>query len=372
MHMQKNKKHWNSIIIGGGQAGLATGYHLKQLNEDFLILDAFEKTGDSWRKRWDSLLLNTPAQFDGLPGYPFPGKKGSLPTKNQMADYLEAYAKKFQLPVVTGIKVVRLSAIEPGYKITTLEGIFTCDQVVVATGTYQLPHIPSFAKELDPNIFQLHSSDYRNPLRLPTGDVMVVGAGSSGVQIAIKLSKTRRTLLAGKPTFHVPDFAFRLGNFYWWFLNNIITIKTPLGRKAKAAILKGAGAPLINVSVKDIDAAGIERLPRLAGVSNGQPKLEDGTVMPASIIIWATGLKPDYLWIDMKILNETGWPDTHRGISSAYKGLYFAGSKFQFGLTSNLIGGVGRDAAFIAKFIKKNSLSKNRLTVINKQYHVHT
>ena len=337
MSTQKNKKHWGTIIIGGGQAGLATGFHLKQLHEDFLIIDASERVGDSWRKRWDSLLLNSPSQYDGLPGWPYPAKNGIFPTKNEMADYIEGYAKKFQLPVRMGVKVTRLTPIDYGYRITTSDGIFTCNQVVVATGSYQIPYIPSLARELDTRIFQVHSSQYLNPSLLPDGDVLVVGAGSSGVQIAIELSKSRRTLLAGKPTFHIPEFAFRLGNFYWWFISNVITIKTPLGRKAKKAIRKG-GAPLINVSVDDIDAAGIERLPRVVGVTDGQPKLEDGRVVPVSAIIWSTGLKPDYSWIDMKILDTTGWPEAYRGISLQYKGLYFVGLKFQYGLTSNLIG----------------------------------
>lgn len=365
MDKQKNKNHWSTIIIGGGQAGLATGFHLKQLHEEFLILDDSEKPGDSWRKRWDSLRLNSPSQYDSLPGWAFPAKKGVFPTKNEMADYIEAYVKKFQLPVRTGVKVTRLTAIGLGYRITTSEGIFTCNQVVVATGSYRVPYIPSFASELDSRIYQLHSSQYLNPSLLPDGDVLVVGAGSSGVQIAIEISKSRRTLLAGKPTFHIPEFVFRLGNFYWWFLSNIITIKTPLGRKAKKAIRKGAGAPLISVSVDDIDAAGIERLPRVAGVTNGQPKLEDDRVIPVSTIIWSTGLKPDYSWIDMKIIDNTGWPKTYRGISLEYKGLYFAGLKFEYGLTSNLIGGVGRDAAFVARFIQKNSSSKNKFSILN-------
>jgi putative flavoprotein involved in K+ transport len=349
------KANWSTIIIGAGQAGLAAGYHLLKAGEDFIIIDAAENIGDSWRKRWDSLRLFTPSQYDGLPGFSFPASRNTMPTKDEVADYLEKYAEKFKLPVRMGEKVNHISGTQSGFEIATDKGILKCDKVIVATGTNPQPRIPEFAKDLDENIHQIHSSRYLNPDSLPKGSVLVVGAGTSGVEIAIELAKNRHTLISGHPTFHIPDPVFRYaGRLYWWFASNILTVKTPIGRKAKKSIVKGGG-PLINVSVKDLVTAGVEQVPRVTGVSNGQPILEDGRIATISSIIWATGFKPDFSWIDLKVTDETnGWPITKRGVSTEVKGMYFIGMLFQYGLTSGLMGGVGRDAAFVVKHIHRN------------------
>jgi putative flavoprotein involved in K+ transport len=355
------KSSWNTIIIGAGQAGLAAGYHLLKAGEDFVIIDGAENIGDSWRKRWDSLRLFTPSQYDGLPGFAFPVSRNMMPEKDEVADYIEKYAKKFKLPVSMGEKVNYLTASQTGFEITTEKGVLKCDKVIVATGTNQQPRIPGFAKDLDENIKQIHSSQYINPDSLPKGSVLVVGAGASGVEIAIELAKSRHTLISGHPTFHIPDPVFRYaGRLYWWFANNILTVKTPIGRKAKESILKGGG-PLINVYVKDLVAAGVEQVPRVAGIENGQPKLEDGSIVKVSSIVWATGFKPDFSWIGLDVTDEkNGWPVTKRGVSTKVKGMYFMGMLFQYGLTSGLIGGVGRDAAFIVKHIQRNKAGQNK------------
>jgi len=344
------------IIIGAGQAGLAAGYHLLKASEDFVIIDAAKNVGDSWRQRWDSLCLFTPSQYDGLPGFPFPASRGTFPSKDDLADYLEKYALKFNLPVRMGEKVNYLSRTQSGFEITTTKGILKCDHVIVATGTNPLPRIPEFAKDLDESIHQIHSSQYLNPDSLPSGSVLVVGAGTSGVEIAIELAKSKHTLISGHPTFHIPDPVFRYaGRLYWWFANNILTVRTPIGRKAKKSIIKGGG-PLINVSVEDLVDAGVEQVPRVAGIESGQPKLEDGRVGTVSSIVWATGFKPDFSWIDLKVTDEkNGWPKTKRGVSTEVKGMYFMGMLFQYGLTSGLVGGVGRDAAFIVEHIHQHT-----------------
>jgi len=346
------KMKWGTIIIGAGQAGLAAGYYLLKSGEDFLILDAAKNIGDSWRKRWDSLRLFTPSQYDGLPGFSFPAPRNTMPSKDEMADYLEKYAEEFKLPIRMGMKVNKLSKSESGFEINTTDYVFKCDKVIVATGTNPIPRIPEFAKDLDKNVHQIHSSQYLNPDSLPSGNVLVVGAGTSGVEIAIELSISRPTLISGKPTFHIPDPVFRYaGRLYWWFVSNILTVRTPIGRKAKGSIIKGGG-PLINVSVKDLIDAGVEQVPRVAGVANGYPKLEDNRELVVSSIVWATGFKPDFSWIDLKITDEkNGWPKTDRGVSTEIEGMYFIGMLFQYGLTSGLVGGVGRDASYIAKHI---------------------
>jgi putative flavoprotein involved in K+ transport len=358
--METETGHLNTVIIGGGQAGLAAGYFLKRMNIRFIILDENQRIGDSWRKRWDSLKLFTPSQHDGLPGLPFPGAKGSFPGKDEMADYLERYAIEFSLPVQLNVKVNRLYSRNSHYEIETSVQKLTTDNVIIATGTNPFPKIPAVSSDLSPEIFQLHSSGYINPGILPPGDVLVVGAATSGIEIALEISKTHQTFISGKPTFHIPDNLLKYGGeLYWWFVSNIITVRTPMGRKVKKSILHG-GSPLIRVSSRDLEFAGITRLPRVIGTENGYPKFEDNSVIKISSVVWATGYKPDFSWIGMKVTDETGWPLTYRGVSSVRKGLYFIGMPFQYGLTSGLVGGVGRDASYISRHILQiNTESSN-------------
>ncbi len=231
---------------------------------------------------------------------------------------------------------------------------FISKNVVIATGTNPFPKIPSISSRLNPDILQIHSSSYINPESLPPGDVLVVGAATSGIEIALEISKTHKTYISGKPTFHIPDNVIKYGGeLYWWFVSNIITVRTPIGKKAKKSILHG-GSPLIRVSANDLKVAGITCLPRVKGTENGFPKFEDDSVIKVTSVVWATGYKPDFSWIGMDVTDETGWPVSERGISPVKKGLYFMGMPFQFGLTSGLVGGVGRDAGYIAWHIRNN------------------
>jgi putative flavoprotein involved in K+ transport len=350
-----DKDRWKTIIIGAGQAGLAAGYYLKKKGEDFLVIDTAKRVGDSWRQRWDTLYLFTPSQYDGLPGFPFPAPRDTYPSKNEMADYLDKYATEFNLPVKLNDKVIRLSRGSSGFEITTLKSVLKADNVIIATGTNPFPKIPDFARDLDRSIFQIHSSQYTNPNSLPAGNVLVVGAGTSGMEIAIELAGSRNTMLAGVPTFHIPNPIFKYaGRLYWWFVSHILTVRTPIGRKARIGILKGGG-PLIRVSEKDLIPARVEHVSRVVGVENGFPKLQDGRVVNVTSIVWATGFKPDFSWVDFDLTDkENGWPITKMGVSEHIAGLYFMGMLFQYGLTSGLVGGVGRDAAYIVKQIQKN------------------
>lgn len=351
------KNNWGTIVIGAGQAGLATGYHLSKFTDDFIILDAGSSIGSAWKSRWDSLRLFTPSQYDGLPGSPFPAPRNSFPSKDDLAAYLNDYAQKFKLPVQFRQQVKHLKRTSEGFELDTTSGTLNCRNVVVATGTNPLPKIPAFAGELDKRIFQIHSSRYINPESVPKGKVLVVGAGTSGVEIAIELAASRQTMISGKPTFHIPDAIFKYaGRFYWWFACNILTVNTPIGRKAKQDIVRGGG-PLINISVEDVKAAGVEMLPRVAGVENGKPKLADGRVVDVDAIVWCTGFKSDFSWIEPTVTDETGWPVTKKGISTSVDGLYFAGMLFQFGLTSGLVGGVGRDTEYITRHLRQKQLN---------------
>jgi len=351
------KEQFSTVVIGAGQAGLAAGYFLKNIKEDFIILEKGHQVGDSWRQRWDSLRLFTPSQFDGLPGFPFPAIRGTLPTKEKMADYLFNYSTKFSLPVKLNTKVIELLKTSEGFEIITSNGRLFSNFVIVATGTNPIAYIPEFAKELDNKIIQIHSSEYKNPPGFPALTTLVVGAGISGVEIAIELSKSRTTLLSGRPTPHIPDFIFRyLGRPYWWFANNVLTLNTPIGRKVRQKILS-TGAPLISVSIDDVKKAKIEHVPRMKGTLNGLPQLENDRIVSVDSIVWATGYKPDFSWIKIDLKNNNGWPETRRGVSENIKGLYFIGMFFQFRLTSGLVGGVGRDTAFVIKHLHKEKKS---------------
>jgi putative flavoprotein involved in K+ transport len=344
-----------TVIIGGGQAGLSVGYHLARRGRRFVILDANQRIGDAWRKRWDSLRLFTPARYDGLPGWRFPAPAWSFPTKDEVADYLEAYAARFDLPVRTGVRVDGLSRQAGRYVVAAGERRFEADQVVVASGAYRRPRIPAFAAELDPGIVQLHSSQYRDPSQLQEGGVLVVGAANSGAEIALEVSRTHRTWLSGRHPGQEParpgSTWFRLLVPVIWFMaSHVLTLKTPIGR-AVWRKFRSRGLPLARVRPKDITAAGIERAPRTAGARGGLPVLDDGRDLEVTNVIWCTGFVPDFAWIDLPVFAEDGGPVHDRGIVGAEPGLYFVGLVFLYALASSLVGGVGRDAEHIAEQI---------------------
>jgi putative flavoprotein involved in K+ transport len=273
----REPEHIETLVIGGGQAGLSVGYHLARRARPFVILDASQRVGDAWRQRWDSLRLFTPARYNALAGLPFPAPAHSFPSKDQVADYLEAYAARFELPVRTGIRVDRLSRNADRFVVAAGDRRFEADNVVVAMATYQVPWVPPFAHELDPGIVQLHSAGYRNPSQLHDGAVLVVGAGNSGAEIAAEVATRHPTWLAGRESGHVP---FRIEGAAARFIvqpvlfrvigHRVLTVDTPIGRKMRPRLMSHA-APLVRVRPKDLAAANIQRVPRVAGVRNGRP-----------------------------------------------------------------------------------------------------
>ncbi len=345
-----------TIVIGGGQAGLSVGYHLARRGRRFVILEANDRIGDSWRKRWDSLRLFTPARYDGLAGMPFPAPPDSFPTKNEMADYLESYAARFELPVRTGVKVDRLSKQGSRYVVIAGGRRFEADHVVIAMANYQVGRVPAFGRELDSRIVQVHSSDYRSPAQLREGPVLIVGAGNSGAEIGVEIARSHRTSISGRDTGHVP---FRMGSIVARLLvpvlfrivfHRVLTVNTPLGRKVRPKVLS-QGGPLIRVKPGDLSAAGIERVPRMAGVRGGLPLLEDGRLLDVSNVIWCTGFTPGFSWIDLPVLGKDGEPHHERGVVPGEPGLYFVGLHFLYSFSSTMIHGVGRDAERIVDVI---------------------
>jgi putative flavoprotein involved in K+ transport len=352
-----------TVVIGGSQAGLAIGYFLKKRSLPFVILDENERIGNAWRKRWDSLRLFTPARYNGLPGMPFPRRPWAYPTKDEIAGYLEAYARAFELPVRTGVRVDRLAKTGDRFEVKCGQQTLFAENVVVATGAFNNPRVPSFARELDERIVQLHSKDYRNPSQIQAGGVLVVGAGNSGAEIAMELAPHHQTWLSGPDTGQEPARAgTRLDHLLtpmMWFVATRLTVNTALGRKLRDHFLDPPrGIPLGRVRRKDFAPAGIKRVPRTTGVNNGYPLLEDGTVLTVSNVIWCTGFRPDYHWIDLSLPTHNGLPIHDRGIVESCPGLYFIGLLFLYSLSSALVGGVGRDAEHIVDHIVSTRLSK--------------
>jgi len=348
-----------TVVVGGGQAGLAIGRELAKRGQRFVILDASERVGDTWRRRWDSLRLFTPARYDGLPGWRFPAPGWSFPTKDEMADYLEAYAARFDLPVETGVRVDRLSRRGDRFVVSAGDRRFEADRVVVASGAHRSPHVPAFASELDPRIVQLHSSEYRGPSQLQEGSVLVVGAGNSGAEIALELARSRPTSLAGRQVGEIPvrhgSPAARLLLPVIRFLgHHLLTVRTPIGRKVGPKLATEA-TPLIRVKSKGLAAAGVERVPRLVGVRDGLPVLEDERALEVRNVVWCTGFRQDFSWIDLPVFGDTGQPLHDRGVVRSVPGLYFVGLLFLYAVTSDVLPGVGRDAKRIAKHVARVS-----------------
>ena len=345
------------LVIGAGQAGLSVGYHLKQKRIEHAILESAPRIGDVWRNRWDSLRLFTPAKFDGLDGYRFPGDKDRFPTKDQMADYLESYAGKFKLPVHLNARVERLHKIDGRFRAETTGGAYEADRVVVAAASYQKPLVPEFARNLGANVFQMHSHEYRSPDQLPDGPVLLVGAGNSGAEIAMDLAGSREVYLSGRKVGHIPfDIEGFLGRkllvrlVIRGLFHRVLTMRTPMGRKFRAR-MHGHGMPLVRTRPGQLERAGVRRIGKITGIKDGKAVSEDGMEVPCASVIWCTGFDPGCDWIDLPVLDEHGMPRHRFGRSTDMDGLYFAGLHFQYAVSSTMIAGVGRDARRVANWI---------------------
>lgn len=352
----KRVERFEAVVIGAGQAGLAVGHHLAEREVDFAILSNESRVGDNWRRRWDSLRLFTPARYSGLPGMPFPATPYYRADKDEVGDYLERYAERFDLPVRLSSPVQSVASDGEQFNITIAgsETRLEASNVVVATGAFQRPHIPAVASRLASSIVQLHSSSYRNPLLLPDGPVLIVGAGNSGAQIALELASTRIVWLAGRNTGHLPRRILGRDVFDWiWPVLTRATTDTRIGRRLRRNATAGGDA-LIGIPERELAAAGISRVGRLDAERGGLPVC-DGKVLEPRVIIWCTGFAPDYRWIDLPIFDDAGYPRHERGVVAEAPGLFFAGLRFQHCMSSSLIGGVGGDAAFIAERVAERS-----------------
>lgn len=355
---ETNPERHEAIVIGAGQGGLSASHHLTMRSIDHVVMEAEDRIGDQWRSRYDSLRLYSPAKYDGLPGMPFPLSGNAFPTGNQMADYLEVYADRFDLPVRTGMSVdgLRRSGDGESYIVTVGARTFEAPHVVVASGYFRRAYVPPFATDLSGDIHQLHSSGYRRPSQLTDGPVLVVGLSHSGADLAMEaVENGHPTTIAGKGHGQLPfSVDSRTGRLAWPMMKflawNLLTIRTPIGRRMRPEIRSNGGAPLLRYRRSDLQRAGVELIDaRVTGVRDGRPMTAEGREHDVVNVIWCTGFRPDFSWIDLPIFDDTGFPMEERGVVTAAPGIYFVGLLFQYGFTSMLIGGAGRDAEHVVE-----------------------
>jgi putative flavoprotein involved in K+ transport len=347
----------DAIVIGGSQAGLAMAWHLARQKQRFVVLEAAEELGQSWRSRWDSLRLFTPAQYDALPGMAFPAPADTYPGKDPVADYLRTYAAAFDLPVRLNSPVSAMRRVGDEFEAHTSDDVYRGRQVVVATGPFQIPFVPAPAQRLDASVTQLHSADYRNPQALPDGPVLVVGGGNSGLQIAQELAASRRVdvSMAEKPPM-LPQRLFGRDLFWWLTRIGLMRVNTGsrLGRRVQAR-----GEFVIGTSRRALKRAGVTLHPGLVHADGHTVGFADGTSLDVGAVIWATGYRPDYSWIDIPGVPHDGRIAHRRGVTDV-PGLYFLGLSWQHTRGSALLGFVDDDAAHLADHIASHRPSTTR------------
>lgn len=338
-------QHLDVVVVGGSQAGLAMAWHLARQGLRFVVLEAGPEVGHVWRSRWDSLKLFTPAQYDALPGMAFPAPADTYPTKDPVADYLMAYAIAFDLPVRLKARVTALSQTDEGFEVRTADDTFHARQVVVATGPFQVPFVPPAGQGLDPSVIQLHSADYRNPQALPSRPALVVGGGNSGFQIAEELAATRRVELSiGE---RAPMLPQRLaGKDLFWWLTRLGLLRVPvdsrLGQRASRREF------IIGTNKRRLRKAGVRFRPRLIEAHGRTVRFADGSTLDdIGAVVWATGYRSDYSWIEVPGVVENGRVVHRRGVTEV-PGLYFLGLSWQHTRGSALLGFVNDDAAYLA------------------------
>jgi putative flavoprotein involved in K+ transport len=340
------------VVVGGGQAGLAAAWHLRERGLRFLVLEAAAELGHTWRTRWESLRLFTPAEHDALPGLSFPAPAGTYPGREAVADYLCDYAAAFDLPVEVDARVTGLQRTDAGFELSTADRTYTARQVIVATGPFQTPFIPPLAAGLDESVTQVHSVEYRSPEALPQGPVLVVGGGNSGFQIAAELARTRPVELSVGSAY--PALPQRLlGRDLFWWLTRLrllrVTADSRLGRR-----MQGRGEFLIGSSRRGLQRAGVRFRPRLVDAAGRTVRFADGTSREVGVVVWATGFRPDYSWIDVPGVLRDGRVIHRRGVTDV-PGLYVLGLSWQHTRGSALLGFVADDAAHVVDAAARSS-----------------
>ena len=348
------------IVIGAGQAGLAAAWHLAQRGLRFVVLEAADQLGYSWRTRWDTLHLFSPAQYDALPGMAFPARADSYPDKEAVARFLGDYAETFKLPVRLGQRVTALRRVGDQFDVRTGDEVLHAQQVLVATGPFQVPFTPQVGHGFDGSVTQVHSADYRNPQSLPLGPVLVVGAGNSGLQIAEELVATRSVDVSVGAK--VPMLPQRLlGRDLFWWLTRLgfmrVNTATRLGRR-----LQARGEFVIGTNRRRLKQAGVQFRPRLVDAQGHTARFNDNTSLDVPVVIWATGYRADYSWISIPGVTADGRVVHKRGVTDV-PGLYFLGLSWQYTRGSALLGFVADDAAYLTELIAAHGRSTRQTQV---------
>jgi putative flavoprotein involved in K+ transport len=342
-------EHHEVIVVGGGQAGLALGYHLALQDRRFAILDAGEAPAAAWRARWDSLTLFTPARYDGLPGREFPGDPDHYPGRDEVVEYLTGYARDFELPVELGTRVCSVRASGGAYQVETTDRSYEADQVVIATGPFQTPRVPAMAQALAAEVHQLHSADYRRPADIGGGPVLVVGGGNTGFQIAHELAATHEVHLAiGSRQTPLPQRPFGRDLFTVLTATGLMgkSVDTRLGRR-----LSGRDA-LVGSSPRAIRRRGVRVRPRAVGAAGPLVTFADDSTLGPRTVIWATGFSLDHSFVDAPVFREDGTVVHTRG-ATALPGLHFLGLPWMHTRGSALLGFVKDDAEHVAGRVAK-------------------
>jgi putative flavoprotein involved in K+ transport len=345
-------------VIGAGQAGLAMGYFLRLQDRRFVILDRADSIGSAWRERWESLKLFTPRRYSALPRVPFPGDPDGYPARDEVTAYLERYGETFELPIELNREVAKVEHGDDGRFHLEAEGrTIVADQVVVATGPFQVPSVPKLAEKLDQDVFQTHAVGYRRPEGVAAGTVLVVGGGNTGFQIAKELSVTHEVVLSvGSRQKPLPQRLLGRDLFWWLTKARILdkTLDSRLGRKLSTR------DTLIGSSPRELRKRyGVELKPRVVDADGRTVRFADGGELEVDAVIWATGYRAEYSWIKLPVFDEGGRLRHRRGVTDV-PGLFFLGLTWQHTRGSALIGWVKDDAEYIAERIAEYQESKRQ------------
>ncbi|MFC3643566.1 flavin-containing monooxygenase [Aquibium oceanicum] len=338
------------LVIGAGQAGLAAGYHLKNARVPFVIIDSHRRVGDNWRVRYDSLTLFTPRQFSALPGLDLAGNRELYASRDEFADYLEAYATRFRLPIQLGRRLIRLSkAGDGGFEAALDDGSrISASEVVVATGAFQVALVPKVAAQFGHEVLQLTTETYRNPNQLPDGPVLVVGDGASGRDIAVEVRQRQPAMLAtGKPRKLFPERV--LGKSIWWWLNLFGVLRAPAESRIGRKLRQSDAFPDRDRSIESLAKRGIRVLPRLIEASGEAARFADGAAADVRTVIWAVGYRDDTTWLDIEDAKGPDGAFLHEAGISPVKGIYFVSRPWQRNRASALIMGAGSDGEIIVQ-----------------------
>lgn len=339
------------VIVGGAQAGLSMAYHLKKMNKKFLVIDGEKEIGASWLNRWDSLKLFTPTEYNHLPGLQFDASNGHYPTKFEVANYFKAYVKKFDIPVQLNTLITSVTKNETGFHVVYKDGEITAKNVIIATGPFHIPYTPPCHEKLSESVFQMHSNFYKNPKQLIDGDALVVGGGDSGYQILNELSKDglRTVYFSGETKVKSIPQQFLGKTLWWWFtLIGFLSFNkySWIGKK-----ISSFPQPVIGTDVKEIlSRKNVICVGRTKDALQNEMIFEQQKVTTIKNIVWATGYRPNFKWIEGLELDNDNYPKNHRGVSNI-DGLYFIGLPWMYTRGSATLGGVSKDASYLAQVI---------------------